>query len=200
MQGFFPVCLPLFLLFFFLTLGIWFLQKGTRPAVNEHVKEKMFSHLMDLTREFGALKIETPGLQAPKGLARRTRGGVEAQEKASQDVRLMNLATLCQQQQTEIDGLRGLVNEMTGTVERLERRLNDSHMRVETPLQELTVRLVTCYAIGPWLLGNPLLQARTAIAATSLAFAPRNLFICGMKEKFVIPSRLLDVRFFLSPV
>ena len=117
--------------------------------MNEHVKEKMFSHLMDLTREFGALKIETPGLQAPKGLARRTRGGVEAQEKASQDVRLMNLATLCQQQQTEIDGLRGLVNEMTGTVERLERRLNDSHMRMETPLQELTIRLVTCYAIGP---------------------------------------------------
>ena len=113
---------------------------------------------------------------------------------ASQDMLLMNLATLCQQQQTEIDGLRRLVNEMTGTVERLERRLNDSHMRVETPLQELTIRLVTCYAIGQWLLGNPLLQARTAIAATSLAFAPRNLFICGMKEKFLLNS--WDVRFF----
>ena len=117
--------------------------------MDEHVKDKMLSHLMDLTKEFGALKIETPGLQAPKGLARRTRGGVKVQEQASQDVFLMNFATLCQQQQTEIDALRGLVNEMTGTVERLERRLNDSHMRVETPLQELTVRLVTCYAIGP---------------------------------------------------
>ena len=111
--------------------------------MNEHVKEKMLSHLMDLTKEFGALKIEQPGHQAPKSRSRRTRGGVEAQEQASQEV---NLARLCQEQQTEIDGLRGLVNEMTGTVERLERRLNDSHMRVETPLQELTIRLVTCCA------------------------------------------------------
>ncbi|XP_015777910.1 PREDICTED: TNF receptor-associated factor 6-like isoform X6 [Acropora digitifera] len=115
--------------------------EGTRSAVNEHVKQQVFSHLMDLTKEFGALKIERPGLQAPKSLARRTRGGVEAQEKASQDVLLMNLATLCQQQQTEIVGLRRLVNDMTGMVERLELRLNESCMRVETPLQELTFRL-----------------------------------------------------------
>ena len=116
--------------------------------MDEHVKDKMLSHLMDLTKEFGALKIERPGLQAPKSLARRTRGGVEAQEKASQDVLLMNLATLCQQQQTEIDGLRRLVNDMTSTVERLDPRLNESCMRVETPLQELTIRLVRCYVIA----------------------------------------------------
>ena len=116
--------------------------------MNEHVKKKMLSHLMDLTKEFGALTIERPGLQAPKSLSRRTRGGVEAQEKASQDVLLMNLATLCQQQQTEIVGLRRLVNDMTGMVERLERRLNESCMRVETPLQELTFRLVRCYVIA----------------------------------------------------
>ena len=109
----------------------------------------MLSHLMDLTKDFGAWKIERPGLQAPKSGSRRTRGGVEAQEQASQEALLTNLARLCQEQQTEIDGLRGRVTEMTGTVERLERRLNDSHMRVETPLQELTIRLVTCYAIGP---------------------------------------------------
>ena len=115
--------------------------------MNEHVKEKMFSHLMDLTKEFGALTIERPGLQAPKSRSRRTRGGVEAQEQASQEVLLTNLAKLCQQQQTEIDGLRGLVNEMTGTVERLERRLNESHVRVETLLQELAIRLVRCYAV-----------------------------------------------------
>ena len=117
--------------------------------MNEHVKEKMLSHLMDLTKEFGALKIEQPGYQAPKSRSRRTRGGVEAQEQASQEVLLTDLSRLCQEQQTEIDGLRGLVNEMTGTVERLERRLNYSHMRMETPLQELTIRLATCYAIGP---------------------------------------------------
>ena len=116
--------------------------------MNEHVKDKMLSHLMDLTKEFGALTIERPGLQAPKSLARRTRGGVAAQEQASQDVLLVNLATLCQQQQTEIDGLRRVVNEMTGVVERFERRLNESRMRVETPLQELTIRLVRCYAIA----------------------------------------------------
>ena len=116
--------------------------------MNEHVKEQMFSHLMYLTKEFRALKIERPDLQAPKSRSRRTRGGVEAQEQASQEVLLTNLAKLCQQQQTEIDGLRGLVNKMTGTVERLERRLNESHVRVETPLQELTIRLVRCYVIA----------------------------------------------------
>ena len=146
---------------------------------------------MDLTKEFGALKIERPGLQAPKSLARRTRGGVEAQEKASQNVLLMNLATLCQQQQTEIDGLRRLVNDMTGMVERLERRLNESCMRVETPLQELTFRLVRCYVIAQWLLGNPLLEVLTAIAATFVAFARRKLCVSDMNEKFAIPSRLL---------
>ena len=110
--------------------------------MNEHVKEKMFSHLTDLTKEFGALKIQQSGHQAPKSRSRRTRGGVEAQEQASQEVLLSKLATLCQEQQTEIDGLRGRVNEMRGTVESLEGRLNESHMRVEMPLQELTNRLV----------------------------------------------------------
>ena len=116
--------------------------------MDEHVKDKMLSHLMDLTKEFGALEIERPGLQAPKSGSPRTKGGVEAQEQASQEVPVTNLARLCQEQQTEIDELRGLVNEMRGTVERLERRLNDSPMKVETPLQELTSRLVRCYAIA----------------------------------------------------
>ena len=113
--------------------------------MNEHVKDKMLSHLMDLTKEFGALKIVQPGHQAPKSRSRRTRGGGEAQEQASQDVLLMNLATLCQRQQTEIDEFRRLVIEKNGVVEHLERRLNESCM---TPLQELTIRLVRCYAIA----------------------------------------------------
>ena len=108
----------------------------------------MLSHLMDLTKEFGQWKFEHPGLQATKSRSRRTRGGVEAQEQASEGVLFNNLAALCQRQRTEIDGLRRHVNEMTGRVERLERRLNESRMRVETSLQELTVRLVRCYAIA----------------------------------------------------
>ena len=107
----------------------------------------MLSHLMDFTKKFGAFRTEQPGLQALKSLSRRTRGGVEAQEQASQDVLLMNLATLCQLQQTDIDGLRRIVNE-TVTRERLELRLNEPCMRVETPLQELAIRSVRCYAIG----------------------------------------------------
>ena len=116
--------------------------------MDEHVKDKMLSHLMDLAKEFGALKIERPGLQAPKSGSRRTKGGVEAQEQAGQEVPVTNLARLCQEPQTEIDRLRGLVNEMTGTVESLEHRLNDSCMKVETLLQERTIRLVRCYAIA----------------------------------------------------
>ena len=146
---------------------------------------------MDLTKEFGQWKFEQPGLQATKSRSRRTRGGVEAQEQASEGVLFNNLVALCQQQRTEIDGLRRVVNEMTGTVERLERHLNESRMRVETALQELTIRLVRCYAIAHWLLGNPLLQARTALAATCVAFTPCKLCICGVNEKFAIPSRLL---------
>ena len=115
--------------------------------MDEHVKEKMSSHLMNFTKELGALKIEQPGLQAPKSRSRLTMGGVEAQEQASQEVLPTCLATLCQQQQTEIDGLRRLVHELAGTVEHLERRLNEMCMRVETPLQELTTRLVRCYTI-----------------------------------------------------
>ena len=109
--------------------------------MNEHVKENMFSHLRDLTKEFGQLKLDRPGLQAPQSRFRRTRDGLRAQEHVCQETRFTNL-------QTEIDLLRRQVNEMTALVERLERRLNESHMRMETPLQELTIRLVTCCAIA----------------------------------------------------
>ncbi|XP_044174909.1 TNF receptor-associated factor 6-like isoform X2 [Acropora millepora] len=125
--------------------------EGPRSAVNEHVKEEMVSHLTDFIKEFEALRIEQqghgqwkldrPGLQAPQSRSRRTRGGVEAQEQASEGLLPNDLATLCQQQQTEIDLLRGLVNDMTSTVQRLERRHDESRMRMETQLQELTIRV-----------------------------------------------------------
>ncbi|XP_044175461.1 TNF receptor-associated factor 6-like [Acropora millepora] len=119
----------------FSTVGCPF--EGTRPAVNDHV-----SHSMDdLTKKFRALKVEEPGHQALESRSRRTRAVVEAQEQASQDVLFMNLATLCQRQQTEMDGLRPLFNDMIGTVERFKRRLNESCKRMETPLQELTIRI-----------------------------------------------------------
>ena len=114
--------------------------------MNEHVKEEMVSHLTDFTKEFEALRIEQQGLQASQSRSRRTRGGVEAQEQGSQDV--MNLVTLCRRQQTEIDGLRRIVNELTFKIERLERRHDEWLMRVETQLQELSVRSVRCYAIA----------------------------------------------------
>ena len=102
----------------------------------------MLSHLMDFTKEFVALKIGQPGLQAPESRSQLTMGGVEAQGQISREVRLTNLVTLCQEQQTEINGLRRIVNEMKDRIEHLEHRLNESRMRVETPLQELTIRLV----------------------------------------------------------
>ena len=93
--------------------------------MNEHVKEQISSHLTDVTKEFGALRTEEPGLQAPRSRSRRTRSGVEAQEQASEEELLTNLATLCQQQQTEIDGLRRLVNELTGGAASRDVRLDN---------------------------------------------------------------------------
>ena len=99
-----------------------------------------------------------------------------------------NLVTLTQQEQVK-DEMKTLVQTMSGVVEQLKR--NESSVRVETLLQELISRLVRCYAIAQWLLGNSLLQAQTAIAATFVSFVPRKLCICGMNEKFAIPSRHL---------
>ncbi|KAK2569489.1 TNF receptor-associated factor 6 [Acropora cervicornis] len=121
-------------------------EEGGRPhpTVNE-----------DLTQQFGALRIEQQGFQGPESLSRRTRGGVEAQEQVSEGVLFNNLAALCQQQQTEIDGLRGLVNEMTDTMERchtesvteigtlralaegLDRHLNESQTSQDVPFRNM---------------------------------------------------------------
>ena len=68
--------------------------------------------------------------------------GVEAQEQAGQEVLLTNLATPRQDQQTQIDLLRGQVNELTGAVKRIDRRLNDFQIGLETLFQERTNRLV----------------------------------------------------------
>ena len=115
--------------------------------MNEHVKEKMLSHMTDFIKELGQWKLDQPGLQAPQSRSRRTRGGLEAQEQASEAVLPSYLVNLCLQQQTEMDRLIGLVNDLTSAVERLERRHDESRMRVETQLQELSIRLVRCYAI-----------------------------------------------------
>ena len=72
----------------------------------------------DLPQQFGALRIEQQGFQGSESRSRRTGGEVGAQEQASDGVLFNNLAALCHQQQTEIDRLRGLVDEMTDTMER----------------------------------------------------------------------------------
>ena len=95
---------------------------------------------MDLIKAFRKLKIsEKPGLEEPES----------AQKQANKDKLLRDIPALWQQQQTEIDGLRGLINEMTGAVERLERRLNESRMRVETQVQR------TYYQVGEMLRDRP---------------------------------------------
>lgn len=109
----------------------------------------------DLTQQFGALRIEQQGFQGPESLSRRTRGGVEGQEQVSEGVLFNNLAALCQEQQTEIVRLRGLVNEMTDTMERchtesvteigtlralaegLDRHLNESQASQDVPFRNM---------------------------------------------------------------
>ena len=97
-----------------------------------------------MTKAFAALKADPSGeLEiAPRSPIRRTRGGAEAfpQEQASHDVFVNDLATLCQQQRAEIDEMRQHVNALNSSVQHLERRLEDTRMRVERPVQELTVR------------------------------------------------------------
>ncbi|XP_068674252.1 TNF receptor-associated factor 6-like [Montipora foliosa] len=126
----------------FSTVGCSF--EGPRPAVNTHVTEQLNSHLIDMTKAFAALKADQSGeLEiAPRNQIRRTRLGAEAfpQEQASHDVFVNDLATLCQQQRAEIDEMRQLVTALNSSVQHLERRLEDTRIRVERPVQELTVR------------------------------------------------------------
>ena len=97
-----------------------------------------------MTKTLEVLKADQSGeLElVPRNQIRRTRGGAEAfpQEQASHDVFVNDLATLCQQQRAEIDEMRQLVNALNISVQHLERRLEDTRMRVERPVQELTVR------------------------------------------------------------
>ncbi|XP_068674158.1 TNF receptor-associated factor 6-like [Montipora foliosa] len=126
----------------FSTVGCSF--EGPRPAVNKHVAEQLNSHLIDMTKAFAVLKsVPSRDLEIiPRNQIRRTRGGAEVfpQEQASHDVFVNDLATLCERQREELDEMRRLVNALTSSVQHLERRLEDTRMRVERPVQELTVR------------------------------------------------------------
>ena len=69
-----------------------------------------------------------------------TGAGEEAQEQASQDALLNDLARLCRQQQKELSGLRDLLNEMTGAIKRLEQRLSEQQKSQNEHVNNLEAR------------------------------------------------------------
>ncbi|XP_068716622.1 TNF receptor-associated factor 6-like [Montipora capricornis] len=77
----------------------------------------------------------------PRNQIRRTGGGAEAfpQEQDSHDRFLNDLATECQQRRAEMDEVRRLVNALTISGQDMEHPLEDTRVRVERPLQQLTI-------------------------------------------------------------
>lgn len=109
----------------------------------------MTSHVMDIAKALGNgnIMIPEPGVAqtgaqrgAPTSCAR---GGTEStpQQQASLEENLNELPTsLTQHQRNEIDELRHIITVLTKTVNHLERQVEEAHMRLERPVQELTLR------------------------------------------------------------
>ncbi|PFX14515.1 TNF receptor-associated factor 6-like [Stylophora pistillata] len=123
------------------------LYEGLRIAVIEHVTKELPNHAMEMAKKLGEL-VETGsgshdmGGQRNASGTQRPRGGAEAfpREQASQEGYLHDLSSRTQTQRDEIDELRRKVAEMSNLIHHLERQLEETRMRQERPIQELTLR------------------------------------------------------------
>lgn len=119
-------------------------EKGKRPKVVAHVAEQMATHAMEMAKKLGELLGAESGSDTMGGQrnTRRQRGGAEAfpREQASQEGYLHDLSTRTQTQREEIDELRRKVAELSSIIHHLERQLEETRMRQERPIQELTLR------------------------------------------------------------
>lgn len=102
---------------------------------------------MDMAKKFGELMAtgsgsNNMGEQGNGGGARRSRGGAQAfpREQASQEGYLHDLSSRTQTQREELDELRSKVAELTNIIHHMERQLEETRMRQERPIQELTLR------------------------------------------------------------
>lgn len=109
----------------------------------------MANHTMDMAKKLGEFLGAESGSNTMRGQRNasgtgRSRGGAEAfpREQASQEGYLHDLSSRTQTQREEIDELRRKVAELSNIVHHLERQLEETRMRQERPIQELTLRLV----------------------------------------------------------
>ena len=102
---------------------------------------------MDMAKKLGELMTTGSGNdniegQRNAGGTGRTRGGVGSfpREQASQEGYLHDLSSRTQTQREELDELRHKVAELSNIIHHLERQLEETRMRQERPIQELTLR------------------------------------------------------------
>ncbi len=115
--------------------------------MDQHVKEQMSNHVMDLAKSVNSL------ISAFAEMEVRRKESLP-QEQASQEGCLNELSTRTQQQRNEIDEMRRAMESLSNTVRHLERQLEESRAmqeesrarqeesraRQERPLQELSIR------------------------------------------------------------
>lgn len=102
---------------------------------------------MDMAKKFGesmATKFGSNNM-VEQG-ARRSRGGAEAfpREEASQEVYL-HVSSRTQTQREELDDLRSKVAELTNIIQHMERQLEETRMRGETQIQQVTQQATLRY-------------------------------------------------------
>lgn len=102
---------------------------------------------MDMAKKLGEFMITgsgsiNMGQQGNAGGTGRSRGGAEPfpREQASQEGYLHDLSSRSQTQREERDELRSKVAELTNIIHHMERQLEETRMRQERPIQELTLR------------------------------------------------------------
>ena len=102
---------------------------------------------MDITKKLGWLMTigsgsNNTGEQGNASGTGQSRGGAEVfpREQASREGYLHDLSSRNQTQREELDELRSKVAELSNIIHHLERQLEETRMKQERPIQELTQR------------------------------------------------------------
>ena len=104
--------------------------KGLRSDVEKHNKKQLTNHVEDLVKTVDSLKSAVADMEV------QIRNESDPREQACLD----ELSTRTQQQQQQIDEMRGTIDSLSNTVYHLERQQEELHARQEKPLREMNIR------------------------------------------------------------